>query len=483
MQRHIGTFTFEDQDFSSILEHAKRLEGKRLDEVARAVGQPDLLLLKGKGASGQLIQSWFGLHAFDGKPEADLQGVRYPDGRSGAVELKIVPLIGRRGGYRIKERCKVTNIDYANLLNEDWGKSRARKKLLSVLFVFYDYAGALTWANSQVKRIVDWEVDRELLKDVIQSDWQRTYSFVEEGRAHEISESDNMILGASTAGQGGETKFVTQPRNARELARKRAFSLKPAFLQTTYGVEENAKAFESVRTLSKKTLPRDLHQAILGSLQPYFGKTLGEIADELHIPRGDAKHAAALLMKRTLGVLNTKKRILELEAMGVRPKIIPVEADTFRACEAMSFTTTRLREFVEEDWENSELRANLDCLLMLPMFTESCADKDKWSRKLGRPFFWSPKGEEEAGIAKEWEMFRQEVLNGQAAYRLVNGKRVSSLTPASKTSFIHMRPKGPDASKDDVDPHGNKAVQLCFWLSQSFVHQILVAEQNRKKLI
>ena len=482
MQRHIGTFTFEDQVFSSILEHAKRLEGKRLDEVATIVGQPELLNLKGKGAPGQLIQAWFGQRAFDGRPEADLLGVTFDDGSEGAVELKIVPLMARRGGYRIKERCKVTNIDYAGLLGEDWEKSRARKKLLSVLFIFYDYTGASDWAKSQVKKIVDWEVERELLKDVIRSDWQRTYSFVEEGRAHEISEGDNMILGASTTGQGGDTKFVSQPRNSAIPARKRAFSLKPAFLQTTYGVEENAKAFESVLTLSKKTLPRDLHEAILGSLQPYIGKKLGEIANELHIPRDDSKHAAALLMKRALGVLNTKKRILELEAIGVRPKIIPVEAGTLRACEAMSFSTTRLREFVEEDWENSELRANLDCLLMLPMFTESCSNKDKWSRKLGRPFFWSPEGEDENGIAREWEVFRQAVLSGKAAYKLVKGKRVSDLPHASETSFIHMRPKGPNAKKDDKDPLGNKTVQLCFWLNQPFVQKILISEQEKRKL-
>ena len=38
MQRIIGPFTYEDQDFKSVFAHAKRLEGKTLREIAAMTG-------------------------------------------------------------------------------------------------------------------------------------------------------------------------------------------------------------------------------------------------------------------------------------------------------------------------------------------------------------------------------------------------------------------------------------------------------------
>ncbi len=440
--------------------------------------------MKGKGAAGQLVQVWFALDPNDGRAEADLVNVRFTDGKVGDVEIKLVPLMLKKNGYRIKERCKVTSIEYASLLGETWVKSRARKKLLSVLFIFYEYAGAESWTKSRVKKVLVWEVEKEQLKDLIRSDWERTYDFVEKGRAHEISEGHNAVLGASTSGAGGEATYVTQPRNADQPARKRAFSLKPAFLQTTYDWDASRDDFASIKTLSDKVLGADLQKAILDGFEPYVGKTLGWIADELKIRKEvSAKQGPAILVRRVLGITNTKKRLLELEALGVSPKIIPVRRHDLRPCEAMSFPVAKLKEVAEEEWEHSEFRANLDCLLMIPTLTEHCKKGDKWARILGRPFFWTPSDEEETGIEKEWEMYRKEILTGKAAYRIVDGLRKSNLTSSKQTEFIHMRPKGPDASVDDEDPLGNKTVQLCFWLNQAFVQKLLTDQHLRRRLV
>jgi DNA mismatch repair protein MutH len=185
-----------------------------------------------------------------------------------------------------------------------------------------------------------------------------------------------------------------------------------------------------------------------------------------HVPDQDQISQAAL------GILNDKKRLLELEAAGVKPKTIPVREEDLRPCEAMSFPAMRLAEFVEEEWKDSEFRAHLDCLLLIPTIAKHC-DQNLWSRRLGQPFFWTPSGEEEKGIAKEWQMFKQEVLDGKAAYKRIKGKRVSSLTRPSQTTYIHLRPKGKDGSQDDFDSNGNRTQRLCFWLNQSFVQSLL----------
>jgi DNA mismatch repair protein MutH len=97
------------------------------------------------------------------------------------------------------------------------------------------------------------------------------------------------------------------------------------------------------------------------------------------------------------------------------------------------------------------------------------------------PFFWTPSTVEEKGIKREWTMFQREVREGKAAYRRIKHQRISNLTPASKTIYIHLRPKSADGSVDDVDPQGNKTQKLCFWLNQPFVQHLLQERSGLKK--
>lgn len=473
MTPSIGENHFNDQDFVSIKNHAEKLVGLSLREIATRSGKDYLPKDADKGGGGQLLQAWFGLRR-DNRPEPDLLSVKFSDGNIVGIEIKGVPLSLRKGGLRIKERCKVTNIDYTKLLAERWPVSQARHKLLHVLFIFYRYAGASNWADSTVEKIVWWRLDDSIAEPTIRKDWERTWDYVDKGRAHEISESHGIILAASTAGAGGDSKHVTQPKNPGDRARKRAFSLKPAFLQTTYGFAVAPNQFTSVPTLRKSS---DIKGEVLQRLRKYVGHTFSDIADALQIPKPKAKHAAALFVRRAFGIKDDTKRLLELEAAGVKPKTIPVRESDLRPLEAMSFPAMRLVDFAEEEWEGSELRAYLDSLLFIPVFAKD-KKQNLWERKLASPFFWTPSEDEERGIAREWEMFRQEVLSGKAAYTRTNGKRISSLTGGSKTTYIHLRPKGRDGMDDDIDPCGRKTQKLCFWLNQSFVKSLLMSHLN-----
>lgn len=472
MRREIAGHVFDDQDLVSIQDHADLLKGFSLADIAERLGNLRLLKGKGKGIAGQLIQTWFGIDPNDGRPEPDLPDVRTDDGRLVGVEVKVVPLLTRPKGVKVKERCKVTSIEYRQLLEEVWDGSRAKHKLVAVLFIFYRYASPFDWAKSAVDRSIVWLLDRSASREVIHADWQRTWDMVADGRAHELSESQALILGASTAGAGGDSKHVAQP-NGPTMARKRAFSLKPSFLQTTYEAAVQPKKFASVMTLRGQALDGGLHDSIIRGLRRFDGKTLAEIALELGLPREESKKAAASMLRRALGVSTGKQRLLELEEAGVKPKTVPVRSSDLWPLEAMSFPVMRLKEFAEEEaWEESDLRTHLECLLILPVMADR-KDQEKWQRRLAHPFFWSPSPAEEEGIAAEWDDFQRQVRNGKAAYTRIGGRRVAQLRPSSETSFIHLRPKGPDGSVDDVDPEGNATQQLCFWLNQKFVQSIL----------
>ena len=60
-------------------------------------------------------------------------------------------------------------------------------------------------------------------------------------------------------------------------------------------------------------------------------------------------------------------------------------------------------------------------------------------------------------------MFRDEIEAGKAL----------DLTPASRTQFIHVRPKGRTALDTDPAPGIGPVVKKCFWFNRDFVAEIL----------
>jgi hypothetical protein len=66
-------------------------------------------------------------------------------------------------------------------------------------------------------------------------------------------------------------------------------------------------------------------------------------------------------------------------------------------------------------------------------------------------------------MAREWMMFRQEVEAGKAL----------TLTPASRTEYIHVRPKGRTGLDTDPAPVVGPVVKKCFWLNRRFVARIM----------
>ena len=61
------------------------------------------------------------------------------------------------------------------------------------------------------------------------------------------------------------------------------------------------------------------------------------------------------------------------------------------------------------------------------------------------------------------ELYRLEIRNGQA----------KTLTPASGTNIIHVRPHARNAADVDIAPVVGPVVKKSFWLNQPFVRDVL----------
>lgn len=478
MERKVGAFEFDDQDLNSILRHARILEGRTLAKIAEEAGSGNLTELKGKGAAGQLLQGWFAIDPNDNRDEPDLPSVRCEDG-SLDVEIKAVPLKRRkRAGTRVKERCKVTNIDYFDLLSQTWETSRARHKLTGVIFVFYDYAGSATWQQSVVRKIIFWRLETSSNSGIIKADWQRTWNAVEAGRAHLISERDAAILGTSTAGAGRDSRDVQQPKSP-ELARKRAFSLKPAFLQTTFEAEFRPALYRSIVTITGRNIPPDFQKTVIEGLNPYVGLTLDQLAARTGLTLSTGKNGVARLIRKILGDDLGGGRLREIEELGIRAKTVPVREEDLWPLEAMSFPRCYLGDLVDEEWENSELLSDIECLLVIPVLARN-RETPKGDRRIAKPFFWAPDPDEWVGIADEWNRYRTQVMKGLARSRAVKrGNRTvrsTRLLPATQTQYIHMRPHSADGTNFDETLPDTKAPVLCFWINQKFMQRVLRRE-------
>lgn len=440
---------------AEVLEYAKKLRGKRLRDVLPASGRVAESKPGDKGAVGQLVERAFGLAR---------SSEQRPDFGNAGIELKVVPLKRSSRSVRSKERTSVTMIDYGALVDETWQTAKVRKKIEKILFVFYYHVDKGNPLDTVIEETVLWIPQGELLPQ-LRSDWSVVRKKVLDGLAHEISEGDGRVLGAATKG-AGNGKLVDQPRNQAVRAKPRAWALKPAL--TTWLYEEKRsgkKPVISLRDALKLKPAEGFEDAVLQRLESYEGRTLAEVAKLLGVPISKAKSAAAILVRRAIGVLDEKALIREFKERGIQIKIVPL-SPAGRPYEAMSFPKFDHMEVWKEEWEESDLLQQLDRMLVVPLVRaerKTPKERQVW----GRAFFWSPSADQLNGIECEWRDYCRRIQAGEA----------NKLPGASQTRYIHVRPHARDSRDTELAPRVGQVVKKCFWLNQDFIARV-VAENN-----
>lgn len=464
-----------------ILIHAKKAEGESLQSIIENSPRSIKETTKSnKGQVGNLIEeNWFGI------PNNSVQG---PDFEKAGIELKVIPLtMTKKNELDVKERTKITSIDYNSLINEKWDSSHAKIKLNKVLFVFFQY---VTDENDSKKVDLDatkiiktalWELKGNDLT-IIHKDWSNVRQKVIDGYAHQLSESHSKVLSASRTGSGGKDKdgldkdLVYQPNKTHEeKALKRAFSLKQSFTKQYWQEISKEKKFESIIDSLQIQPGDDFSDVLLNKLLSFEGMTLQEIADRQKIDINSSKSAVPNIIRSAIGFKNLRSNIKEFEQSGIQIKTVPVRTIDRYPWEDTSFPAMRLQEFIEEEWDESTFLSYIEKILFIPVYrdTPKASETSIGERVLGKAFYWSPSSSELQIIEEEWEMYREEVKEGKAQVHIVNKKEVTSLSKASQTKIIHMRPHGQNNADRDIDHLGNSVVKHSFWLNKSFIQRLI----------
>jgi DNA mismatch repair protein MutH len=220
---------FDEYSQKSILEFAKRLEGRTLreflsNEEIDSIKANILAHPGNKGKLGHNIEKFYFKYDLNSASEAD-----FPCD----LELKVTPIkYIKNGELRPKERLVCNIINFMDIVHESWGSSTFLEKNRYTLLIRY-----IDPINKSIT-LLDYKIFDVQIFDIFENpddarqfekDWNIIVNKVKDGIADDISESDTLFLGACTKGANREKSYRKQPFNS-EKARQRAFAFKQQFM-------------------------------------------------------------------------------------------------------------------------------------------------------------------------------------------------------------------------------------------------------------
>ena len=464
------------------MRHARKLEGRTLREAINVLVPPKELGVvmeeaakyctgKAKGKFGNAIEAGH----FYYKPNSDKE----PD--LGWAELKCTGLkrvkSGRSTKLSAKERLVICMINFGggdqeeekSILKETFDTSHAKKKLISLVLVFYEYAKGTAVLDLKVLLVDHWMPDATELR-MIREDWELIRSYVKAGDAHLISESLTNILGACTKGAKG-TDRVKQANN-KEKAKPRAFALKQAFVTQIYerllNQRSGGKAPEPEIHLDGMDLYRKakdrFEDFVTNRLNKYAGQTTVQICDELGITgKFESKDKHARRMRKFLNKIlsgsqdQESDNLAEFKNTGLQIKTVRLKANGMPA-EAVSFPHFKYDELADEDdWEDSELYGMLTSRFLFIFLREMGEGKDPVFEKA---IFHSLSEDDLDEAEKAWKLAVEKAR--EHVYEEMPGQKANRV--------IHVRPHDSKA-RYGKDPSIEK--HRCFWLNQRYIRGVI----------
>lgn len=480
MQTHsYQTASFDKADPVSIYNYSSYLIGNSLhsllgDEIVERERE-------GKGRLGQMVEELFFKY--------DVNSSRSADFSEANLELKCTPLLKSKtdGLYRIKERLVCTMIDYFEVSKTKFEDSHLLAKCRLMLLLFYLHSNDLAAIDYQFLYRVLWQLPE---KDLIQikKDYDTIVSKVQRGEAHLLSEGDTVYLGACRKGQKGDG-LQKQPFSPIG-AKKRAFSLKPAYMRyvldhvvksgtdhySNYQEKIEQPTFELVTTDELKE--KSFEEIIIDRFKPFIGKNYVEICGMLGREAYQSKSKYADIAG-LIASGNKSTRISSAEEFiksGITMKTIRLSKNGTPE-ESMSFKNIDYSEVADNDyWEESEAYELFTTRFMFVVFKEGDGTISVVNRKkqevvtektyvLDKVFFWTMPADD-LELAKEfWEDIRKNVIGNT-----IELKNFWSIADHRK---FHVRPKGTKENNTTVAPSGDVVGKYCYWFNADYIQSII----------
>lgn len=411
-----------------------------------------------KGGLGNLLEEvYFGYKA-NGNQEADFA--------EAGVELKATPYeFTSKGEIRAGERLVITMISYDQPFEIDFYKSHAWQKMQRMLLIYY-------WRNKLLNNNLLYKIGyvsmftppkNDLV--IIQHDYEIIKEKIMSGRAHELSESDTMYLGACTKGATAAKSTVSQFYNANVPAMKRAFCLKNSYMNFVLQHYVVGKHEESEAVL-KEDIPQTLSfdELVIKKVEKFKGYSTDQLCDEFEICfEKTPKNLEALLAYRILGIRGNKAE--EFEKANIVVKTIRIGKNG-KIKENMSFPAFKFTELIKETWDDSTFGNYLRETRFF--FVVYRFDENDVLRLRGCQFWNIPYADLESEVKSVWERTKSVLMDGLQV-TIVNGKNVNNFPKQSENPVSHVRPHAQNAQDTYELPDGRLYPKQCFWLNNSYI--------------
>ena len=433
---------------SELLEYARKSIGVPLHEIDKGNR-----LKIGKGAIGIVMEEGFFGYSANNNAEADFANL--------GVELKVTPFKRTKRGISAKERLVCNIIDYMKEYKETFETSSFWKKNNTILLMTYEYLENVEKNNYSIEEVALFTFPLEDLL-IIKNDWQNIITKIREGKAHELSESDTLYLGACTKGANSNS-LRAQP-NSNILAMQRAYSLKTTYL--THVLREyifNEQKSENVIKNPDDLRENTFEELVVMKIKKYFGRSQKSLKDEFDI-NGNPKNLNEIIISRILGVNGKVSKTNEFEKANIIPKTIRVRKDG-HIVESMSFPTFKFMDIINQDWEDSDL---YECFTQTKFMFIVFKENEESELFLNNVMFWNMNQHDLDEVRKVWLKTKDIIKNG-VHLELSNGRIVNNLPKKYESSVAHVRPHARDGNDTYPLPDGRKMTKQCFWLNNDYI--------------
>ena len=414
-----------------------------------------------KGGLGQLIEKY--LFGMDNNSDSE------PDFMPAGIELKVTPYKKIKGGkLSAKERLVLNIIDYMTEYKNTFKSSHFWYKNNKIQLLWY-----LWEANKDKKDLIIThekllELDKNEDLKQIEEDWNFIINKIREGKAHEISEADTMYLGACSKGANAlstrEQPFSDIP------AMQRAFCFKNSYM--TQLVRKYIGAYSNVEKILKGTNDT-FNEFVLNIITKYKGKSQNELMKEFNIDT-KAKNVNSMLISRMFNVKSKLSETEEFQKAKIIPKTIRIE-ENGRIKESISFPYFKYTEIVNQDWETSDLREELETTKY--MFFIFKMENGEYIFK-GIKLWNMPEIDIETSVMEMWKKTYNTIKTGNIVKSIENGIRKTNFVGMSENNVCHVRPHGRNASDVCKLPVADRLTgateytKHCFWINNNYIKRI-----------
>lgn len=487
-------FDYDDTNIDSIFKYAKKLEGMTFQEVLDEYkkssqkiyinplqasneisdydnGYNDTLPSKGaKGQLGNILERYYFGYLPNGHQQADFSKI--------GLELKQTCIDQKKDGeYTAGERLSITNISYKEPVEDNFYLSHVWNKIAKILLIHYLRDKTKDRFDYPIKYVNLFTPPQEDLAIIIQ-DYLKIISKIKDGKAHEISESDTLYLGACTKGATAEKSTVPQYYGDKTPAKKRNFCFKRQYMDyvLNHYILKKTKSAESILKSNELNQHKSFEELILDMINMHAGKTDKELCELYGRPYNKNKAQWSDLAYKMLGIKGNHAE--EFIKANIVVKSIRLEQNGTMK-ESISLPPFSFKKLVTEVFDGSEFCEYFEETKFLFVVYKS----NGTNYVLQGAQLWNMPTSDLYGDAQTgWQEIHNKIKSG-ICFKIENGRVINDLPHKSDNQILHIRPHAAKAAyklnngfetgdihKDANElPNGEWMTTQSFWLNNSYI--------------